>query len=411
MKTLQLLAFAAVTGAALLPAPSAGQTRFNTLYRFQGSPDGEAPQGLVAGPNGALYGTTAYGGDSGYGTVFQLEPPAAPGGAWTETVLYRFTNQNSDGANPFASLAVGAHGALYGMTEGGGSNGSGTVFELQPPAAAGGTWAETLLFSHGEVGPGLYRSLVIGRQGELYGVASGEFYNNGEVFKLVPPAAPGGAWTVGFVWEFKDIGSGRAPAGLALGPDGVIFGTTSYGGSFDAGTVFALTPSVTLPGVLTETVLYSFTGGADGAVPSQPPVFANGTLYGTTSGGGSAGLGTVFELTPPAETGGTWTENALYSFGNSGDGKTPDSPLIVRDGAIYGTTAGGTGAGDNGGSVFELQKPAAPGGPWTEIVLHGFEGPDGPYGSLVLDKNGTLYGTMTDGPGPNGAGMVYRIKP
>jgi uncharacterized repeat protein (TIGR03803 family) len=416
MKTLRLLAFTAALSASWLTVVAAGQTRFNTLYKFGGSPDGAAPQGLVAGPHGALYGATAYGGTSGYGTVFQLTPPSAPGEAWTETVLYRFTNytNNGDGANPFASPVVGANGELYGTTSAGG-DGLGTVYELAPPAAPGGTWTETVLYTnYGELeqGYGLDRGVVVGAHGELYSVtSSGGFYDNGVVFKVTPPETAGAAWTMSIVYDFPDASDGKSPEGLSMGPGGVIYGTTSSGGSHGAGTVFALTPSASLPGVLVQSVLYSFTGGADGAAPSQPPVSTSGgILYGTTSGGGSAGRGTVFELTPPAESGGTWTETVLYSFGNTGDGKLPDSPLTVHGGAIYGTTLTGTGSGNAGGSVFELQQ-ATPGGPWAEKALHNFAGQAGPYGGLVIDNSGALYGATTSSPGLDGAGTVYRVKP
>jgi uncharacterized repeat protein (TIGR03803 family) len=196
-----------------------------------------------------------------------------------------------------------------------------------------------------------------------------------------------------------------------MGPDGVLYGTTSYGGSDGAGTVFALTPPAVLGGTWTGNVIYTFTGGADGDAPLQPPVMAkDGTLYGTTSSGGSVGAGTVFELTPPAAAGDAWTETVLYDFSKSGDGKIPDSPLIVRHGAIYGTTAEGSGRKTGGGTVFRLRKSAA-GGAWTETLLHGFAGAAGPYGNLVVDKSGAIYGTTTSGPGPDGAGMVYRINP
>jgi uncharacterized repeat protein (TIGR03803 family) len=198
---------------------------------------------------------------------------------------------------------------------------------------------------------------------------------------------------------------------LALSADGTLYGATYYGGSAGAGTVFELTPPTAPGGTWTKSAIYTFTGGADGDAPLQPPVIAHdGTLYGTTSGGGSAGTGTVFKLTPPATPAGSWTETVLYNFANSGDGKMPDSPLIVRNGAIYGTTATGAGARNRGGTVFQLRKPGA-GGPWIETILHNFAGAAGPCGSLVIDKSGAIYGTTTSGPGPNGAGTVYRINP
>ncbi len=410
MKTVRLLAFTAALGVSLAAARGAAQT---ILYKFGGSPDGATPEGLVAGPKSVLYGTTAYGGTSGYGTVFQLAPPAKGGAAWIETVLYRFTNQNGDGANPFASVTVGPKGEIYGTTAAGGSNGLGTVYELQPPAVSGGTWTETVLYSvdgDEDNGFGLYRGVVVGPHGELYGVfSSGGSGGNGIVFELSPPATAGAAWTFSVLYTFSDGGDGHTPVGLTIGSDGVLYGTTSYGGSSGAGTVFALTAPAA-EGGWTETVLYNFTGLDDGAAPLQPPVLASGAIYGTASGGGSIGSGTVFELTPPAVQGGTWTYTVIYNLGH-GDGELPDSPLTVHNGTVYGTTATGSGAGNTGGTVFELQPPTEPGGSWTETVLHNFTGQIGPYGSLFVDKSGALFGATSRGPGANGAGFVYRIKP
>jgi hypothetical protein len=120
----------------------------------------------------------------------------------------------------------------------------------------------------------------------------------------------------------------------------------------------------------------------------------------------------VFRLTPPSSPGGSWTEAVLYNFGGTA---VSSSPLIVRDGIVYGTTATPASSGGEGGYVFELQPSAAPGGPWTEVVLHQFTGAEEPYGSLVMDRNGALYGTTHRGPyggvPPGGRGSVYRIRP
>jgi uncharacterized repeat protein (TIGR03803 family) len=188
----------------------------------------------------------------------------------------------------------------------------------------------------------------------------------------------------------------------------VLYGATTYGGSAGAGTLFDLLPPAAAGGTWTEANIYTFTGGDDGDAPLQPPVkAADGNLYGTTSGGGTAGTGVVFKLTP--SPGGIWTESVLYSFAGRGDGKMPDSPLLVQSGTIVGTTATGTGAQYGGGTVFELRNPGD-GSPWTETILHGFPGPAGPYGSLVPGKSGQIYGITTGGPGPAGMGSVYRIS-
>src|SRR5450755_4673888 len=134
--------------------------RYATLYRFTGqNGDGAYPTGsVVAGRNGHLFGTTQSGGagpcpgnqQSGCGTIFELSPPASPGGAWTETVLYSFGVKSGDGSTPYAGLVFDAKGALYGTTVGGGTGNNGTAFVLTPPASespSGTPWAETLLHS------------------------------------------------------------------------------------------------------------------------------------------------------------------------------------------------------------------------------------------------------------------------
>ena len=168
-----------------------------------------------------------------------------------------------------------------------------------------------------------------------------------------------------------------------------------------------------------EQVLYSFQNGTDGATPTGAVVFdKSGNLYGVTQNGGAAtclspdACGTVYELTPPAQTGGAWTETVLYVFKGYtyGDGATPEGGLVIDDaGNLYGTTGyGGTGAclllgGPVGcGTVYELSPPAQIGDPWTERVLYSFQGGnDGfvAYGDLAFDKAGNLYGATLFGGG------------
>lgn len=399
------MAFAAICATPLLAgSTSPASTGFDTLYKFAGTPDGATPQGLAAGPGGVLYGTTTHGGAFGLGSVFELQPPAAPGGPWTETVLYSFTAMNNDGESPYAAPTVGANGVLYGTTSLGGYDGAGTVYQLTPPSAPGGAWTETLIFGfYGGGEGGIDRGVVAGSHGELYGVSpvGGEFYF-GLAYELTPPSSPGGAWTFADIYDFT--GDGRLPAGLALAPNGTLYGVTTYGGTYGAGTVFSLTPPAAPGAPWTGSVIYTFTGGADGDAPLQPPTLAqDGTLYGTTSAGGSVGSGTVFELTPPATAGNPWTETVLYDFSHTGDGKVPDSPLILRKGVIYGTTAQGSSSQDGGGTVFELKKSG------VQTILHSFARPAVPSGSLAVGQN-VIYGVTTSG-GPNGAGTVYRIVP
>jgi len=167
-----------------------------------------------------------------------------------------------------------------------------------------------------------------------------------------------------------------------------------------------------VPYQYTETVLYNFTGAADGGFPSQPPTLvtvqnpdAALAIYGTTAAGGSAGLGGVFELLPNIYTN-TWTESIVFNFVS---GKLPSSALLNYDGDFYATTAAGPSPDDAGGSVFQLYPNFY--GVLIENVLHNFAGPASPSGNLVMTKNGVLYGTTVAGPGPAGFGTVYRVKP
>jgi len=412
MKTLRLLSLGVALGASFLPLQCAGQARFRTIYRFGSYPDAQTPTGLANGPNGVLYGASATGGIYGYGAVFSLTPPAAPGESWTETVLYSFAPQNGGGAYPAASPVVGADGTIYGTTL---SPGYGTVWMLQPPSSAGDSWTETVLYRATYGGGIQYLSGAIpGPNGAVYALAETGSYGRGAVFELTPPTVPGGEWGETVIYDFTGGADGSGPAGMIVDPKGVLYGTTTGGGSSGAGTVFELKPPATS---WTEEVIYNFTTGDDGCEPTEPPVMdADGNLYGTTGGCGSADLGTVWELQPPSAPGGIWTQTVLYAFQNSGDGKLPASPLIVRNGIIYGALATGVGTNGKGGSVFELQKPASPGQPWTETILYLFTSSDEPYGNLALDGIGKLVGATNQGdplPGyplpPYGIGRLYCI--
>lgn len=216
------------------------------------------------------------------------------------------------------------------------------------------------------------------------------------------------------LYAFKGTPDGAVPtAGLVEDAHGNFYGTTVSGGVNNDGTVFELSRGAN--GTWTETVLYSFSG-LDGQSPVASVILdAAGNLYGTTAAGGAYGGGTAFEVSP-SSTG--WTETVLHSFGNGQDGWDPQAELVF-DGAgnLYGTTQlGGAifGRGnDNGGTVFEL-TPGASG--WTETILYSFTGeyqgpdPNLPAGSVVLAKNGNIYGVAQAG-GANGQGAVYQLAP
>lgn len=348
----------------LTPPPAGGNWTEAVLHSFTGFPsDGTQPEGDVAiDSSGVLYSTTYAGGSQRLGTVFSLTPPASPGGAWTETVLHNFAG-GSDGANLYAGVAIGSGGVLYGTTVGGGtgtcSSGCGTVFSLTPPTSPGGSWAEAILhnFAGGD-GANPHASVVIGSGGVLYGTtAGGGTSGKGTVFMLTPPGSPDGAWVETVLHNFTGRDGANVLAPVVIGSGGVLFGATLTGGTSGKGTVFMLKPPGTPGGVWSSRILNTFMGSPnDGANPDAGlAIGEGGVLYGTTQAGGSANVGTVFSVTPPATPGGFWSEAVLHSFiGPTSDGEKPHARLLVDStGLLYGTTSNG-GADSQPGTVFSL---------------------------------------------------------
>jgi uncharacterized repeat protein (TIGR03803 family) len=245
------------------------RAKFTSLYSFKGGTDGAVPFfGVIAGKSGVLYGVTSAGGgtgcanNSGCGTVYQLTPPTVSGGAYTETVLYAFSG--TDGANPTGRMNLLGGGVLLGVCGGGGSTGYGTVFELTPPATTG-PWTLTTLSTFGE--GNLYGfpdssypngNLVVGTNGSIYGTSFGGgdtntqigFFYPGTIFELTPPLSKGGPWVRSILYSFQAGTDGALPGwGLIEGPTGTLLGTTAVGGgsgcpaqgSIGCGTVFQLT--------------------------------------------------------------------------------------------------------------------------------------------------------------------------
>lgn len=218
-------------------------------------------------------------------------------------------------------------------------------------------------------------------------------------------AATAGAQTELTLYNFAGSSDGGTPlSGLVMDAAGNLYGTTFVAGAFGAGAVFEVSPNGA--GTWTETVLYSFTGGLDGANPYLAGVIldASGNLYGTTVGGGASSLGTVFELT---RNGSGWSEKVLYSFAGGTDGASPYAGLVFDTaGNLYGTTYGGGSYSD--GTVFELMRGRK--GQWTESVIHTFNETNGdaPVGGLIFDHQGNLYG-VTAGGGNSRAGVVFKL--
>jgi uncharacterized repeat protein (TIGR03803 family) len=352
--------------------------------------DGLAPLAGLIDVNGILYGTTQGGGQYGGGTVFAITRTGQ------ERVLHSF-GSGTDGAYPWAGL-VAVNGVLYGTTYGGGqygdplAGGYGTVFAVTT------TGQERVLHSFEGVADGINPVAgLLDVNGVLYGTTEGLESNYGTVFAITPT----GRYCV--LHTFTGGADGAAPEAGLVAVNGVLYGTTVDGpGQYDAGTVFAVTRTGQ------ERVVYTFTGGADGADPAGL-VAVNGVLYGTTYGGGLGGApggpryfgGTVFAVTT------TGHERVLHSFGSGMDGANPSAGLVDVNGVFYGTTqhGGRYGGGQyGGGTVFAVTTTG------QERVLHSFEGgADGaqPLADLI-EVGCVLYGTTYVG-GKGDLGTVFAV--
>jgi len=407
---------------ALCSAVGFGQTapRLTTLYSFQGGSDGKFPFGLAIA-SGVLYGATGSGGTGschrGCGTVFSLAPPSSTAGAWVKTELYSFTG-GADGSGPSSAIFIGqqsaGHLVLYGMTAAGGANNAGTVYSLQPPAISGGAWTETVLYSFtGGSDGGDPGSIAMATSGVLYGTARSGGTGLacaggcGTVFSLTPPASPSTNWNEKVLYDFIGGADGWAPLNIVIGEAGVLFGITIYGGTYNNGTVFSLTPpSSSVASAWSQTVLASF-NGVYGLV-----IGSGGILYGTTINGGTYNGGTAFSLTPPASPGGAWTQTILHSFQTCPFSASCVEPTGIYHenftGRLYGLTI--FGGANRVGSVYSLTPPASAGQPWIYKVLHSFNQTDGADPSSLVLTNGVLYGT-TGYKGGADAGTVFSFAP
>ncbi|HEV3092600.1 MAG TPA: choice-of-anchor tandem repeat GloVer-containing protein [Candidatus Cybelea sp.] len=364
------------------------------------------------------------------GTTNSPSPPAPRPPGSPETVLHSF-GSGSDGTYPQAGL-INVNGTLYGTTAGGGAYVSlGTVYSITPSgtetvlysfvltdganpyagllnvkgtfygttqyggANDGGTafslttsGAQTVLHSFGigrSDGEGPSAGLI-NVNGALYGTTVGGGANNsGTVFKITS----GGKYKL--LYSFgKSLTDGSAPQAGLVDVNGTLYGTTYGGGAEAFGTVFSISPFGK------EAVLHSFGTLNDGTFPQDGLLNVKGTLYGTTEYGGASNVGTVFAITPGG------AESVLYNFAGGSDGAQPRAGLIGAKGTLFGTTSEGGTSGK--GTVFALTS----GG--TETVLYSFQGgTDGanPLAGL-LNVGGTLYGTTYKG-GANGKGTVFSL--
>ena len=360
-------------------ADQAGGIGFRVDYTFKGA-DGSAPTAaLVQDAAGNLYGTTSAGG-YGLGVVFKLDT------ANHLTVLHTF--QGPDGATPHGALVLDGSGNVYGTSSGGGDSGLGTVFKIDSQGVETVLHSFTGSLTGNPDGAAPYAGLVTDNSGNLYGTTEqGGAFGSGTVFKI----AVTGVEIVVHSFAGGSIDGADPKARLILDPNGNLYGTTFAGGSEGYGTIFKLDATNT------ETILYSFTGGSDGGNPFGGVTRdTNGVLYGTTEITGVSrvprpygcckGSGSVYALNSNNET-------VLYTFTGGNDGATPASDLVLYNGVLYGTTLSG-GPGKRG-TVFSVTIANG-----SESVLHGFTGgADGgnPQAGLLLNTAGVLLGTAERG--------------
>jgi uncharacterized repeat protein (TIGR03803 family) len=376
-----------LTAGAVAVQLTQAQTTYKTLYSFNGTDGSDPMAGLIRDGAGNLCGTTESGGAFGFGIVFKVTAAGA------ERSLYSFSG-GTDGAYPIGLAQDGA-GNFYATCAGGGTFGHGALFKINIHGAGTVFYS----FTGGTDGGSPQGSLIRDATGNFYGTTALGGSGYGTVFKVDST----GNETV--LYSFTGQPDGSNPySGLIRDTAGNLYGTTGNGGAYGFGTVFKVDPTDK------ETVLYSFTGAADGSLPEASLIRdPAGNIYGTTFNGGvfstcqfSPTCGTVFKLNA------TGKETVLHSFGEGADGASPRAGLIVdAAGILYGTTQ--EGGANQAGTVFKLDKAG------NETVLFNLGGNIGgseaggyPFAQLIRDTSGNLYGT-TLGGGAHGFGAVFEL--
>jgi len=386
---------------------SASRTFSAACYSL-GGPAGSTPYaGVVFDSSGDLFGTATAGGNFNKGTVYELV--SLGGGSYSEVTHHEFGSSATDGTAPYGALIFDGSGNVYGTTSAGGANGGGTVFMLT--ASENPNWVETVLWNFGSGTDGATPkcTLAFDASGNLWGTTtSGGANGAGTIFELSPGVS---GWTETFLYSFIGGTDGAAPvAGVIFDPDGDIYGTTTGGGDYNRGTAFELLASQGLR----KKILHNFGGFMDGGNPNGGLLMdASGNLYGTTVSGGGVNNdeyladGTAYELSPGAPP--AWNETILYQFCDHPicTDINPYSNLIMdSSGNLYGTDYGKGGFSH----VFELIPAATP--PWTEVVLASVSHNGVAarvYSGLVFDSVGNLYGTSSASGTTQDLGTVYEV--
>ena len=374
-------------------AVSPAGANFHLIHSFVITEGASPAGGMILGIDGALYGTTLEGGNTGaadFGAVFKMNLDGTG-----SSVLHSF--DYATGASPIAALVQGSDGTLYGTTAEGGPGGppfnGGTVFELKSDG--------TFQMLHGFTGPdgslNLANSpLLLGADGSLYGASMAGSTSLGEIYRLTPDH--------GFaaLYEFSYSGVQGYPGSIIWGPNNLLYGMTQYDQNFYAGSVFSLPANQSVQ----PTILHQFNPVTDGGQPRGPLVLgSDGALYGTTTLVGDLGTGnvqrtgTIFKL----QQNGTGFL-VLYTFTGGNDGAEPQTLMQGRDGVLYGTTY--FGGANNLGVLFKIQPDGT-----GFAVLHSFDASTGAYpsGPLLQTVDGNLFGVAWSG-GPKGGGVAYRLS-
>ncbi|MGC1380611.1 MAG: choice-of-anchor tandem repeat GloVer-containing protein [Candidatus Baltobacteraceae bacterium] len=364
---------------------------------------------LIGDSSTALYGVVPAGGDKtchtkdhykGCGYVYELTPQSS-GSTYNERVLYTF--EGADGAEPIAALLMDATGNLYGTTALGGKHGKGTIFEMTP---SGSGYTESVLHSFdGTDGSSPYTSLIE-VSGTLYGTTGyGGPYKGSGCSGGCGVAFSQGASGYKVLHYFGGTSSGSdgaVPYANLTDVNGTLYGTTDFGGSAGQGTVFEMSLSGQ------EQVLYSFKGGSDGAYPlGSGVVDVNGVLYGTTYGGGTkmCQCGIIYSLTTAGK------ETPLHRFsGACPDGEDPMASLRTVDGTLYGTTfKSGARSGCGCGVVFSIAPGSSGSSFQLQTVFAGGKKGGHPAAPLLAGESGSFFGTTSTGG--HGYGVAFELAP
>ena len=396
---------AALAAALAISTAGAATATHQVVYNFTGQKDGgNAATGLVFDSAGNAYGTTVQGGAFGCGTIFRLTPAV---GQWTPKTLWAFTC-GSDGKNPHGGLTFDKAGNLYGTTVAGGDggfctgDGCGVVFRLGVRGSLRPIYAFTGKLDG--FGPG--SPVVFDAAGNIYGTApDGGEHKMGVVYRL---SFHRDHWVQTVIHAFtgKSDGAVGSLGPLLVDAAGDLFGVTELGGKFGAGVAFKMTPGT--GGTFTFTTIHTFKGTPDAGSPYGGLIpDSAGNLYGTTYFGGTNGAGSVYELTPQST--GRYSERVLYSFQGGSDGDLPTSTLIFdAAGDLFGTTSSGGNTCDCG-TIFKIAAGTA-----KETILYRFgsSSTDGhnPYYGLSFDMAGNL-DTSTVAGGTFGEGTIFSTTP